>query len=263
MEIKPQPKAAMLVIGDEILSGKTRDANVQHLATKLMEKGIKLTEVRMVTDEKAAIIKAVNELRQEYKYVFTSGGIGPTHDDITAESIAEAFGKKLIFDDATLAKLAAYYAANGREFNDARKSMARMPEDARAIVNDATIAPGFAIENVYVMAGIPRNMQAMLEAVLPELEGGTPTQSVSLKTTLPEGTFSAGLTAIQKEHPTTAIGSYPKEKNGKPDSVTITISSQDTQEISTVRAKIEALLRQLGGSSIEEKPAGISDARAI
>lgn len=206
--------AAMVVIGDEILSGRTRDRNIGHLADMLTAAGIDLKEVRIVADDEAAIGEAVNTLRARNTYVFTSGGIGPTHDDITADSIARAFGRPCGFDARAYAMLEAHYARRGIVFSDVRKRMARMPEGAEHIDNPVSVAPGFRVENVYVMAGVPAIFQAMLDAVMPTLRTGTKLVSRSVASSFPEGTIGEPLAAIQKAHPETIIGSYPKFQDG-------------------------------------------------
>ena len=170
----PNPTAAMLVIGDEILSGRTRDSNMHHLAGQLTEAGIDLKEARMIGDDKDAIVEAVRALSAGHDYVFTSGGIGPTHDDITADCIAEAFGWTIDVREDARAVLAAHYEKSGTELNDARLRMARIPETATLIDNPVSAAPGFRLENVHVMAGVPSVFQAMVASVLPTLTGGDP-----------------------------------------------------------------------------------------
>ena len=164
--------AAALAIGDELLSGRTRDKNIGHLANALTQQGIELKEVRIVSDDEAAIVEALNALRAKYTYVFTSGGIGPTHDDITADAIAKAFGVAIDHDPRAMAILEQHYDEIGLEFTTARKRMARIPEGADLIQNNVSKAPGFQIGNVFVMAGVPSVFQAMLESVLSTLEGG-------------------------------------------------------------------------------------------
>lgn len=202
--------AAMLVIGDEILSGRTKDRNIGHLADMMTAVGIDLKEVRIVSDEEAAIVAAVNALRQRHTYVFTTGGIGPTHDDITAESVSVAFGVTCEFEPTAYALLEAHYSARGMEFTDARKRMARTPHGAELIDNPISIAPGFIIENVHVMAGVPSIFQAMLDNVMPRLRTGAKLISETVHCPFGEGTIGGPLGEIQKAHPETIIGSYPK-----------------------------------------------------
>ena len=202
--------AGMLVIGDEILSGRTKDRNVGHLAEILTAVGIDLKEVRIVSDDRDAIADALNALRSAWTYVFTTGGIGPTHDDITAESVAYAFGLPCDHDADAMRLLADHYAARDLEFTDARQRMARMPRGARHITNPVSVAPGFIIGNVHVMAGVPSIFQAMLDNVLPELKTGTKLLSESIHCPFGEGVIGGPLGDIQKAHPDTIIGSYPK-----------------------------------------------------
>ena len=177
----PNPTAAMLVIGDEILSGRTRDANMHHLAQELTKVGINLREVRIVSDDHDAIVAALNDLRAAHDTVITSGGIGPTHDDITADCVAAAFGVHIDVRDDAAALLQAHYNSRGMEFNDARKRMARIPDGATLIENPVSIAPGFTIGNVHVMAGVPSVFQAMVASVIPTLTGGAPILSQTLR----------------------------------------------------------------------------------
>ncbi|WP_372603817.1 competence/damage-inducible protein A [Actibacterium sp.] len=210
----PNPTAAMLVIGDEILSGRTRDANMYYLAGELGKRGITLKEVRVVSDDRTAIIEAVNALRATYDTVITSGGIGPTHDDITAEAIAAAFGVPIGIRDDARALLAAHYARTGTEFNDARQRMARIPDGATLIDNPISVAPGFTLENVHVMAGVPNIFQAMVASVIPTLTGGQPLLSQTLRINRGEGEIAGPLTALAEDYPDLSIGSYPFIRDG-------------------------------------------------
>jgi molybdenum cofactor synthesis domain-containing protein len=205
----------MIVIGDEILSGRTKDRNIGHLADMLTSVGIDLKEVRVVSDDEADIVGAVNALRQRYDHVFTSGGIGPTHDDITADSVSVAFGLPCEHDAAAMELLGKTYADRDLEFTDARKRMARMPRGAVHIANPVSTAPGFTIGNVHVMAGVPAIFQAMLDNLLPTLPTGVKLISQTVECRLGEGTIGGPLGEIQKQHPDTIIGSYPKYLDGK------------------------------------------------
>ena len=202
--------AGMVVIGDEILSGRTKDRNAGHLADMLTAAGIDLKEIRVVADEQDAIVEAVNALRHRHTYTFTSGGIGPTHDDITADAIAAAFGVPCETDAKAHALLAAHYARREMDFTPARQRMARMPRGAAHIDNPVSVAPGFVIGNVHVLAGVPSIFQAMLDNVMPTLKTGTRLISRSVHCPFGEGTIGDRLAAIQKDHPGTIIGSYPK-----------------------------------------------------
>jgi molybdenum cofactor synthesis domain-containing protein len=207
--------AAMIVIGDEILSGRTKDRNIGHLADIMTAIGIDLKEVRIVADEEDEIVAAVNALRARYTYVFTTGGIGPTHDDITADSVAKAFGVPCGYDARAYAMLEENYRARELEFTEARKRMARMPQGADHIDNPVSLAPGFRIGNVHVMAGVPSIFQAMLDNVVPTLKTGTKLISETVHCPFGEGTIGDALGAIQKAHPETIIGSYPKYLDGR------------------------------------------------
>ncbi len=207
--------AAMLVIGDEILSGRTKDKNIGHLADIMTAIGIDLKEVRIVPDEEDEIVAAVNALRARYTYVFTTGGIGPTHDDITADSIAKAFGVPCEYDAKAYAMLEENYARRELEFTEARKRMARMPRGAEHIDNPISVAPGFRIGNVHVMAGVPSIFQAMLDNIAPTLKTGTKMLSAMVPCPFGEGLIGGPLAEIQKAHPDTIIGSYPKYGDGK------------------------------------------------
>ncbi|MCX2722285.1 competence/damage-inducible protein A [Roseibium salinum] len=205
--------AAFLVIGDEILSGRTKDKNIGFVADYLTSLGIDLREVRVVPDDRTEIADAVNALRARYTYVFTSGGIGPTHDDITAESIAAAFGVPLNLDPRAVALLETHYAPG--QFTPARQRMARIPEGADLIENKVSKAPGFRIGNVHVMAGVPAIMQAMMDAIAPTLATGRIMLSETVAADMPESRIADRLSAIQDAHPETLIGSYPSASEGK------------------------------------------------
>lgn len=208
------PTAAMLVIGDEILSGRTRDANMHYLAGQLTEVGIDLKEVRVVSDEHDDIVAAVKALSDRYDHVFTSGGIGPTHDDITADGVAAAFGAAIDVRNDARAILQAHYDRQGIEMNEARLRMARIPEGASLIDNPVSAAPGFTLENVHVMAGVPNIFQAMVASVLPTLTGGAPLLSGTLRINRGEGDVAAVLGALAEERPSLSFGSYPFVKDG-------------------------------------------------
>ncbi|WP_282152286.1 competence/damage-inducible protein A [Ruegeria atlantica] len=210
----PNPTAAMLVIGDEILSGRTRDANMHYLAQELTKQGIDLKEVRMVSDDATAIEQAVRALSDRFDHVFTSGGIGPTHDDITADCIARAFGASIYVRADARALLERHYENSGLELNAARLRMARIPEGATLIDNPVSTAPGFTLGNVHVMAGIPTIFQAMVASVLPKLTGGDPLLSQTLRINRGEGDIASILSALAEDYPDLAIGSYPFQLNG-------------------------------------------------
>ncbi len=199
--------AAVLVIGDEILSGRTQDTNTAYIAKFLGALGIDLKEVRVVSDDQDEIVAALNALRSRYTYVFTTGGIGPTHDDITADAIAAAFGVGIGYHPEALEIMAARYKPG--EFNEMRKRMARIPFTATLVRNSVSTAPGFQIGNVFTMAGVPMVMRAMMEDIAPRLNRGAVVHTATVEGRIPEGRIAAALMAIQKDHPAVAIGSYP------------------------------------------------------
>ena len=251
--MKKTVTASMLVIGNEVLSGRTQDANIKHVGTELGLKGIQLAEVRIVPDVESAIIDAVNELRNRYDYVFTSGGIGPTHDDITSDCIAKAFGVKNVPHPEGFPMLEAFYANKGVEFNVARQRMGHTPEGADLIKNDVSMAPGYRIENVHVMAGVPRIMRDMLTGILPTLEGGAVVQSKAVTTDLPEGVLAEHLKTLQRSYDKTVdIGSYPKDRKGKKGyTVSLIIRSSDEKVLDNVLAELKIILKDLGGKFID------------
>jgi molybdenum cofactor synthesis domain-containing protein len=202
--------AALVVIGDEILSGRTKDVNIGTVADFCTDLGIELSEVRVVPDIEDEIVAAVNAVRARYTYVFTTFGIGPTHDDITADAIAKAFGVALPYHPEARAMLEERWKANGTEVNEARLRMARVPEGGTLIVNSVSAAPGFRIGNVHVMAGVPKIMQAMLEAIAPTLEGGAKVKSITIRCRVGEGTIGSAFGQIQAEFPDVKMGSYPR-----------------------------------------------------
>jgi molybdenum cofactor synthesis domain-containing protein len=210
----PNPTAAMLVIGDEILSGRTRDSNMHHLAQQLTAHGIDLAEVRVVPDQRERIIGAVRALSTGYDHLFTSGGIGPTHDDITAEAVAAAFDTPISIRDDARALLQAHYDRSGQELNEARLRMARIPDGATLIDNPVSTAPGFTLRNVHVMAGVPSVFEAMVASVLPTLTGGAPLLSQSIRIERGEGEIAGPLTQLAEANPEVSIGSYPYIRNG-------------------------------------------------
>ena len=210
----PNPTAAMLVIGDEILSGRTRDANMHFLAQELTRQGIDLNEVRIVSDDADAITRATRDLSSQYTHVFTSGGIGPTHDDITADCIAAAFGAGIDVRDDARALLEAHYERTGLDLNEARLRMARIPDGAALIDNPVSTAPGFTLENVHVMAGVPAVFQAMVASLLPTLTGGAPLLSQSLRIMRGEGDIAETLATLAADFPDLSIGCYPFQSDG-------------------------------------------------
>lgn len=237
--------AAMLAIGDELLSGRTKDKNIGHLADVLTLSGIDLKEVRIVADEEDDIVEALNALRGRYDYVFTSGGIGPTHDDITADAISKAFGLPCEHDAEAMRLLGDMYRQREMEFTDSRKRMARMPKGARHIVNPVSVAPGFIVENVYVMAGVPQVFQAMLDNVTPTLRTGSRVLSQAVSSPYGEGDIGTPLAAIQKDHPQTSIGSYPKY-DGQRFSTEIVVRARDTTVLTAAAEAVAAMIETIG-----------------
>ena len=233
----------MLVIGDEILSGRTQDSNSNYVARQLTAIGIDLKEVRVVGDAEDEIVAALNALRSRYDFIFTTGGIGPTHDDITADAVAKAFNVGIGYHPEAYALLEARYAKG--EFNEARKRMARVPDGGTLIKNSASVAPGFQIGNVFVMAGVPMVMRAMMEEILPRLPRGAPVLAVTISTALAEGTIAQGLADIQKNYPEAAIGSYPWYRDGK-FGAQLVVRSRDAAMVEAAAKDIEALAVTLG-----------------
>lgn len=235
--------AGLVVIGDEVLSGRTKDKNIGHIAERLTEVGIDLREVRIVADVEEDIVAAVNALRPRFTYVFTTGGIGPTHDDITADSIAKAFGVSIDVDPRAKAMLLEYIAE--KDLNEARLRMARIPFGATLVVNEASKAPGFRIENVIVMAGVPRIMQSMLEAVLPELDKGVPMLSDTVRADAKEGDVAAPLADIARRYPEALIGSYPfLDDAGKPNTHLV-VRARDPKVLAAARDEVAAMVAKV------------------
>ena len=239
----PSITAAILVIGDEILSGRTKDKNIGTIADHLFGLGIDLLEVRVVPDMPAAIIAALNALRHAYTYVFTSGGIGPTHDDITADCVAEAFGVELHEDPAAIALLLERIKVE--DLNAARRRMARIPAGGELIANSISKAPGFMLGNVIVMAGVPAIMAAMLHAVTPRLRTGAQVQVVNIATLdLPEGAYATALGAVAETHPGVSIGSYPSLVDGRFHNQ-IVLRGREQAALDTAADDVRAMLAQL------------------
>jgi molybdenum cofactor synthesis domain-containing protein len=236
----PNPSAAMLVIGDEILSGRTRDGNTHFLAGELTRHGVTLREARVVADDHAAIVRAVNALRQDHDHVFTSGGIGPTHDDITADAIADAFGVHIGIRQDAYELLAAHYARAGLEFNAARQRMARIPDGASLIENPVSTAPGFTLGNVHVMAGVPNIFQAMVASVLPSITGGMPLMSQTLRVNRGEGEIAGPFATLAADYPDLSMGSYPFIQNGA-HGTNLVIRGTEADRISAAMTRLAAL----------------------
>ena len=247
------PTACLLVIGNEVLSGRTQDANIKFIATGLGGIGIPLREVRVIPDVAETIIGTVNEVRARFDHVFTTGGIGPTHDDITSECIAAAFGVPWEPHPEAWAKLDAHYPPG--DFNAARQRMATMPRGATLIENKVSVAPGFTIGNVHVMAGVPRIMQSMFEALAPTLSGGPPIVSRAVHAIgLLEGRIADDLRAVQERHPGVDVGSYPFYRvTGS--GVALVAKGPDAAEAEAAIAEAQALIAALGLQPIAGEPA--------
>ena len=241
--------AALLIIGNEILSGRTVDANLPYLADFLGKIGIRLMEVRVVPDIEDEIVGAINTLRAKVDYLFTTGGIGPTHDDITAAAIAKAFGRKVIRHPEAERRLTEFYPPERR--TEARMKMAEAPEGAELIDNPVSVAPGFIVENVHVMAGVPKIMQAMLDVLRPRLQGGALVHARTLVVFRGEGDMASSLGAIQDRFPSIDIGSYPFFRMDKP-GTSIVFRSDDTSAIDAAFAELEAYCRTNGIEAREE-----------
>jgi molybdenum cofactor synthesis domain-containing protein len=237
--------AGLLVIGDEILSGRTKDKNIGFIAEYLTAIGVDLKEVRVVPDEEPEIVAALNALRPRYTYVFTTGGIGPTHDDITADAVAKAFGVSIDYHPEAVEILRARLVQTGGEMNEARLRMTRVPAGGELVLNKISAAPGFRIGNVIVMAGIPQVMQAMLEYVTPQLKTGAKMLSETVRADCREGDIGTELGVIAKAHPDVLIGSYPfmDEKRGA--NAHVVIRARDPDKLAAVKAAVEAMLARV------------------
>lgn len=238
----PVITAAVLVIGDEILSGRTKDKNIGYIADYCTAIGIDLKEVRVVSDDEAAIVSALDALRHRWTYVFTTGGIGPTHDDITADCVAKAFGVPLDVHPEAVAILKERLAKTGGELNEARLRMARIPRGAALVANKVSGAPGFWMGNVVTMAGIPAVMQAMLDEVAPKLKTGAKLLSETIRADAKEGDVGTALAAVAKAHPDTIIGSYPFIDDKLGPNTNIVVRSRDAAKLAAAKAAVEAML---------------------
>lgn len=239
--------AAVIIIGDEILSGRTQDTNIQTIATRLGEIGIALSEVRIIPDVIETIVSVVNEIRARVDYVFTTGGIGPTHDDKTAEAIAKAFGVELERNAEAWRRLVAYYG-DAAEMNPGRARMARIPVGAALIDNPVSVAPGFRMDNVHVMAGVPKIMEGMLGHIVPTLEGGAKIHSLSVGTDLAESVLADGLEEIEKGHPGVSIGSYPRFQPGRGPFTVIVARGIENETVQSSIDAVAELMRRQGGT---------------
>ncbi len=241
------PTAAVLLIGDELLSGRTRDINLQQVASYLAPLGIEVRECRTVSDEQADIVEAVNALRVKYRYVFTTGGIGPTHDDITADAIAAAFGVGISEHEEAMAILAERYETAGMPFTAPRRRMGRIPHGATLVKNPVSGAPGFQMENVFTLAGVPSIARAMLEDIGHRLESGAVVHSISVRGAgAAEGTLAELLGVLAKAEPDVSIGSYPWFKTREDHGVTLVARGKDAEQVERAAIGMEQLFEQIG-----------------
>jgi len=245
--------AGLVVIGDEILSGRTHDKNIAQIASWLQVQGIRLSEVRVVPDVVERIVEAVNALREAYDYLFTTGGIGPTHDDITVDAVAEALGVPVIIHPEASAILERYYASIGKELTEARLRMARAPEGAELIPNRMSGAPGIKLGNIHLMAGVPHITAGMLDALTGTLEGGAPLQSETVGCWTPESEIADILRQVEQAHETCQIGSYPFFREGRVGAnfVVRSTSSED------LRSCVDSLCDGLATAGFDFTPGGI------
>src|ERR1700748_424685 len=241
--------ASILVIGNEILRGRTRDANIQYLATELGKLGIRVMECRVIPDIEETVVATVNELRRKFDYVFTTGGIGPTHDDITADCIAKAFGVGISEHPEAVARMTKHYG-DPALFTPARRRMARVPDGGILVDNPVSVAPGFQMENVFTFAGIPAVMQGMFHAMKHRLVGAAPVVSRTVRTNLPEGIIAEPLGALQKRFEDVDIGSYPAFRNGKP-SVSLVLRGTVDARLATAAAELIKTIKGINGEAEE------------
>ena len=244
----PKEVAALLVIGNKILSGRTKDKNIGYIAEYLTALGIDLREVRVVGDEETAIVDALNSLRHRYTYVFTTGGIGPAHDDITSDCVAKAFGVPIDVDPRALAILHEWLKATGGEMSEARMRMTRIPKGADLIRNEVSGAPGFWIDNVIVMAGVPSIMQAMLDEVGPKLKTGIRMLSETVRADVRESDIATQLSEIAKANPGVAIGSHPFFDPQHGPNTSLVLRASDPQKLQRARRAVEDMLQRVQGA---------------
>src|SRR3954471_1976495 len=241
--------ACILVIGNEILSGRTKDANIQYLATELGQLGIRVMECRVIPDVEATVVATVNEIRAKFDYVFTTGGIGPTHDDITADSIAKAFGVAISEHPEAVARMTRHYG-DPALFTPARRRMARVPHGGILVDNPVSVAPGFQVENVFTFAGIPKVAEAMFQSMKHRLVGGDPVLARTVRTNLPEGIIAEPLGALQKRYEDLDMGSYPAFRNGKP-SVSLVLRGTVDARLAAAAADLIRTIKEMNGEAEE------------
>lgn len=243
------PTAAIVIIGDEILSGRTLDTNTNYIANKLSENGIDLKEVRVIADDHAQIIAVITALRSKYTYIFTTGGIGPTHDDITSLAIADAFNLPLERNLEAYDIIKAFYLSQGKELNSAREKMADIPRGSALINNPVSWAPGFIIDNVFVLAGVPNIMQAMFEHLLPSLKKGRVLESKNIDIFVGESTIAAEFASLQNKYPNVQMGSYPFKKDER-FGTSLVLSSKDSFKLEEAYQELESFIKQKFENSI-------------
>ncbi len=250
---KPNPDitASVILIGNELLSGRTQDSNLSFLGKQLGLCGIKLLEARVIPDIEDDIVNTVNEHRSKYDYVFTTGGIGPTHDDITTQCIARAFDVPVVLDDEAESRMRVYYDDNNREFTESRRKMARVPKGARLIDNPISAAPGYQIENVCVLAGIPSIMRVMFESMQGRLNKGPPIVTRAVAAFLAESNIAAGLERIQDRYPALSIGSYPFSREGRY-GTTLVLRGTEPGSLQAALDEVKQLIIELGEEPQEE-----------
>ena len=258
---KPQPTAAMIVIGDEILSGRTADKNINWTANRLHERGIRLVEARVIGDDREQIVATVRALAEAHDVVLTSGGIGPTHDDITTECVAEALGAAVAVNPEADRRLLEHYAGTGIEYNEARRKMARIPVGASLIDNPISAAPGFILGNVFVLAGVPSILRAMVDTLGDSLPGGVRAHRLGVHTDLGEGTVAAGIEEIQSGHPGISIGSYPWFRPGAFGTVLV-VTGLERAVVEKAAGEVLALVESLGGAGTIKDVASSADAES-
>ena len=254
MSEKKSVTACLLLIGNEILSGRTEDKNLVYIAKGLNELGVQLREVRVIPDIRETIVETLNECRARFDYVFTTGGIGPTHDDITSECVAEAFGVGMYRDADTAALLKRRTEERGEQMNEARLRMATFPEGSVLLQQEVSAAPGYRIENVFVMAGVPRIMQMMFQQAVPHIAGGQRMLARGLAVDLGEGTIAEGLALVQARYRDIDIGSYPQMRKQSGFTVSIVLRGPDGAALDRAHAEIMQIMRDLGGNPVEEDP---------
>ena len=246
--------ACLILIGNELLSGRTQDKNLAYIAKELNELGIQLARAHVIPDESEIIVEYINKCRKDYDYVFTTGGIGPTHDDITSECVAEAFGVPMVRDPDTIALMTKRVEERGEIMNEARLRMATFPQGSTLLPNSISAAPGYCMENVFVMAGVPRVMRTMFEEAKKHLTGGSKVNSRGLAIDLGEGTIADALEEIQNKYPELDIGSYPQMRQEVGFRVSVVIRGREDAQLDEAHTEIMQAMRDLGGNPKEENP---------